>query len=128
VRFRCPATTLRSAERRSECEQDEDQSNHELSPCILAALMWGGWSRGDGWDRPRRTRFGGEGGRRTWYAVVIVTWRHCDDLEGRDLLHAGRAGCRYGFAALNHGLEAMAKEASLSTREQVQRQVELRVL
>jgi hypothetical protein len=31
-----------------------------------------------------------------------------DDLEGRDLLHAGRAGCRDGFAALNHGLEAMA--------------------
>ena len=67
----------------------------------------------------------GQGGRRTWHAIVIVTWRHCDDLEGRYLLHAGRAGCRYGFAALNHGLEAMAKEA---TPEQVQGQVELRVL
>jgi hypothetical protein len=39
---------------------------------------------------------------------VIVTWGHCGDLEGRNLLHAGRSGCRAGFAALNYGLEAMA--------------------
>jgi hypothetical protein len=44
----------------------------------------------------------------------VVTWRHCDDLEGRDLLHGGRAGRRYSFAALNLGLEPIAKEASAS--------------
>jgi len=28
-----------------------------------------------------------------------------DDLGRRDLLHAGRAACRYGFATLNVGLQ-----------------------
>ena len=32
-----------------------------------------------------------------------------DDLECRDLLHAGRTGYSYGFAALNVGLQAAAK-------------------
>jgi hypothetical protein len=31
----------------------------------------------------------------------------CDDLEWRDLLHAGHAECCYGFAVLNLGLQAM---------------------
>jgi hypothetical protein len=56
--------------------------------------------------------------RVTW---VVVTWRHYEDLECRDLLHAGRAGCRYGFVALNHGLAAMAKQASASKRGRVLR-------
>jgi hypothetical protein len=46
-----------------------------------------------------------------------VVWKHCDDLEARDLLGGSRARCRYGFAALNHGLAAMAKGASVSTPE-----------
>ena len=42
--------------------------------------------------------------------------------EWRDLLHAGRARYVYGFAALNVGLEAMAKTARRQTGEDEGRQ------
>ncbi len=36
--------------------------------------------------------------------AVYLAFSQLDDLEWRDQLHAGRAACRYGFAALNLGL------------------------
>jgi hypothetical protein len=38
-----------------------------------------------------------------------ISWPDSDDFECRGLLHAGRAGYTYCFAALNLGLQAMAK-------------------
>jgi hypothetical protein len=35
-----------------------------------------------------------------------------DDLEGRDLLHGGFREYRYGFAVMNLGLRALAREPS----------------
>jgi hypothetical protein len=61
-----------------------------------------------GRDRPQRTRFGRRGGATgcATYADEILLKTHYDDLECHDLLRVGRAGYRYGFAALNLGLAA----------------------
>jgi len=48
------------------------------------------------------------------FALLLIHWKsceaQCDDLECPDLLHAGRTGYRYGFAALNLRLGARAND------------------
>jgi hypothetical protein len=62
-----------------------------------------------GRDRPQRTRFGGCGEEATGCAILRrrdPAETQYDDLECHDPLRVGRAGYRYGFAAMNLGLAA----------------------
>jgi hypothetical protein len=50
---------------------------------------------------------------RLWFSIPDwLAETQFDDLECRDLLHAGRAEYHYGVTGLNLGLEAMATGAS----------------
>jgi hypothetical protein len=68
-----------------------------------------------GRDRPQRTRFAGAGRKQPGAqscADEILPKLNMTNWECQDLLDGGRAGYRYGFAALNLGLEVMATTAS----------------
>src|SRR5712691_6895253 len=96
---------------------DRPANASERAPKCAGAPTW----RHAGGDRSRRTGpatadpVRGCGEEATGCAILRrrdPAGTQYDDLECHDLLRVGRAGYRYGFAALNLGLQGVAKTPS----------------